>query len=103
MSSPSRQACGPPTGRTVEVTLVSAEGCHHCRRARAALEQVAADRPVHWREVDWASAEGQRLQAAHRPPFPPLLVAGGHALGHGRVSVRRLRRQVDALVDGTAP
>lgn len=82
----------------VELILVTAPGCRLCTHARAVLEQLSAEHPVRWREVALDSDEGRDAATRWRAPFPPLLIARGPAgdelLGHGRLSRRRLARQL---------
>lgn len=83
----------------VELVLVTAPGCRLCTHARTVLEQLSAERPVRWREVALDSEEGREAATRWRAPFPPLLLApsstGDALLGHGRLSRRRLARQLN--------
>lgn len=84
----------------LELVYVTAPRCHHCERGRRVLARLADRYPVTWREVDLASAEGEAAQARWRPPFPPLVLAGEELVAHGRLSERRLARQLEARLDG---
>ena len=82
----------------IDLLLVTAPGCRHCDRARTVLDRLAAELPLRWREVPMGSEEGRRLVTRWRAPFPPLLLvreaAGDTLLGYGRLSQRRLMRQL---------
>lgn len=72
--------------------LVTAEDCHLCDHAKAVLDQLA----VPWREIDADSADGERL-AHSAPPLRPLLFTDQERLvGYGRLSLKRLRKQLPA-------
>ena len=71
--------------------LITAPECHLCGHAREVLDSVGAD----WRELSELSPEGERL-ASSAPPLRPLLFdGGGSLLAYGRLSERRLRRELD--------
>lgn len=82
----------------LDLVLVTAPGCRYCAHARALLDELSAEFALRWREVALDSDEGRDAATRWRPPFPPLLLAdgsGGQApLGHGRLSRRRLARQL---------
>lgn len=82
----------------LDLVLVTAPGCRYCAHARTLLDELSTELPLRWREVALASDEGRDAATRWRPPFPPLLLAdgfGGKApLGHGRLSRRRLVREL---------
>ncbi|MGH3907575.1 MAG: hypothetical protein ACRDTE_25870 [Pseudonocardiaceae bacterium] len=47
--------------KPVEVTLLTQEHCTFCDLAKEVLERVGRDHPLQFREIDLATAEGQRL------------------------------------------
>lgn len=79
------------------LVLLSAPDCHLCRHARDVLDALEADGLLRWRELDADSLEGQRL-AAGAPPLRPLLLdANGAVIAYGRLSQRRLARDLDSV------
>jgi hypothetical protein len=76
------------------LTLLTAPDCHLCAHARDVLDSLAADGLIHWRELDADSDEGSHLAAAVPPLRPVLLAADGHVLAYGRLSRRRLARDL---------
>lgn len=74
--------------------LLTARDCHLCAHGREVLDEIAADGHLRWREVDADSDEGQALAAAAPPLRPVLYDADGHVLAYGRLSARRLRREL---------
>jgi hypothetical protein len=73
-----------------ELVLLTSPDCHLCGHGRKVLGDLGAD----WREVSTDCEEGRRLEAA-APPMRPVLYAGdGRVLAYGRLSGRRLRKQL---------
>lgn len=74
----------------MSMVLLTASDCHLCEHAKGVLAQLGVD----WREVHSESEEGQRL-ASTAPPFRPVLYNGeGARVAYGRLSLRRLRKQL---------
>ena len=74
------------------LVLLSASGCHLCEHGR----EVLAELGVPWREVGSDSPEGIRLAAVAPPMRPVLFTADDRILAYGRLSLRRLRKQLAA-------
>jgi len=74
------------------VTLVTAQDCHLCERARHVLASLSEENRLAVREVRWESDEGARLISTTGVPFPPAVYLNGTLAGYGRVSERALRR-----------
>ncbi len=73
------------------LALLTAADCHLCEHAKAVLDELGLD----WREVQSESAEG-RVLAASAPPLRPVLYdTGGRPLAYGRLSLKRLRKQIE--------
>jgi glutaredoxin len=85
----------------VEVTLLTQEHCTFCDLAKEILDRVGRDHPLRVREVDLASAEGQRLATTVGVLFAPGVLLDGEAFSYGRLSERKLRRALDRR-SGTA-
>ena len=81
--------------------LLTASDCHLCAHGREALAELADRGLLSWRQVDSDSAEGQRLAVAAPPLRPVLFDDAGHVVAYGRLSARRLRRQLGAAGSGT--
>ena len=81
--------------------LLTAPDCHLCAHGREVLSELVACGLLTWREVESDSAEGQRLATAAPPLRPVLFDDAGRVLGYGRLSARRLRRQLRAAGSGT--
>lgn len=73
--------------------LLTAPDCHLCRHARRVLDDLG----LGWREVSTDSPEGARLAAGATPLRPLLLSPGGSVVASGRLSAKRLRRDLAPL------
>lgn len=74
-----------------ELTLISADDCHLCERARAVLDALgveARDVPVDSDEAAALATRGISLA------FLPVLTDGERVIAYGRFSERRLRREL---------
>ena len=76
-----------------ELRLLTSPNCALCDHSKQVLGELAAEGFVAWREVPIDSDEGARL-AACAPPLRPVLFDGERVAGYGRLSKRRLRRQL---------
>ncbi len=77
--------------------LVTAPDCHLCAHGRDVLVRLGAETPLAVREVDAGSEEAQALAARGVPlAFLPVVWDGARVLGYGRLSERRLRRELAA-------
>ncbi|MHB1598948.1 MAG: glutaredoxin family protein [Acidimicrobiales bacterium] len=73
------------------MVLVTSPDCHLCVHARSVLAALGPDT----REVDVESDEAKKLAASGVPlAFLPVLVDGGRLLAYGRLSERRLRKDL---------
>jgi hypothetical protein len=75
------------------LVLLTAPDCHLCEHAKGVLGELG----VEWREVDSRTEEGRRLAAIAPPMRPVLLGIDGRVFAYGRLSLRRLRKQLPAL------
>jgi hypothetical protein len=73
-----------------ELVLLTAPDCHLCEHGRGVLDELGVD----WREVSTGSDEGRRLEATAPPMRPVLYAIDGRAVAYGRLSARRLRKQL---------
>lgn len=78
----------------IELTLVVADRCALCSHAREVLAAIGHDLPLRVAEVNLESDQGQAL--AERVPlvFPPVLLRDGAVMSYGRLSERRLRKEL---------
>jgi glutaredoxin len=79
----------------VKVTLLTAPGCELCEHAKKVLAGVSADYDIEVFVLSDESAEGSALLVQHLVPFPPGLLLDGKLFSYGRLSERRLRRELE--------
>jgi hypothetical protein len=90
----------PARNASIDVVLITSEACHLCEMAKESLTELSVEYPMQIRTVDILDPEGLRLIRDSRAPFPPVLFVNGALHGYGRVSSRRLRRQLDDVMAG---
>lgn len=76
------------------LVLLTAVDCHLCCRARAVLQVLHDQQAIVWREVAGESDEGRELALTAPPLRPVLFDADGRLLAYGRLSEKRLRRDL---------
>jgi glutaredoxin len=74
-----------------QLVLVTTSDCHFCDHAHEVLDELGID-PL---EIDVASAEAGELAQRGMPlAFLPVLTDGERVIGYGRLSARRLRKEL---------
>jgi glutaredoxin len=74
-----------------QLVLVTTSDCHFCDHAHELLDELGID-PL---EIDVASAEAGELAQRGMPlAFLPVLTDGERVIGYGRLSARRLRKEL---------
>ncbi|UTI63990.1 glutaredoxin family protein [Paraconexibacter antarcticus] len=76
----------------IEVLLLTQQHCAYCDDAKALLERLSSDFPLHVQIVDISTPEGQRLAAQGGVMFPPGLFLDQAPFSYGRPSERKLRK-----------
>lgn len=76
--------------------FVTTTGCPLAQHGREVLDRLAEDDVIRWREIAANSAEGRLLAHAGAALLPLLVDDDGRAVAHGRLSERRLRRDLTA-------
>ena len=79
---------------TVQITLLTQSNCGLCDHAKAVLVRLAGEFEVTVDELDLSTPEGQRLAATTGMAFPPAVLIDGQPFAFGRLSERRLRRDL---------
>jgi glutaredoxin len=76
---------------TDDLLLVTSEGCHLCEHARTTLANLGLEA----RELGVDSDEARRLATQGVPlAFLPVLLDGTRVVAYGRLSERRLRKDL---------
>lgn len=77
------------------ITLITAPSCHLCNQAKDVLDRVAADHRVTVETISIATGPGRLLMHKHGVVFPPGVLIDDKPFSYGRLSERRLRRELD--------
>jgi hypothetical protein len=83
-----------------QLTLLAIPDCPLSAHGREVLHALAADRLLAWREVSTDTEHGRHLQIDAPELLPALYDESGVLLAHGRLSEKRLRREL-GTADGT--
>ena len=78
-----------------DVLLLTQPSCDLCDHAKAVLQRLAPQHHLTVREVSFDSDEGRALATRHRLLFAPGVLLDGQPFSYGRLSERRLRRELD--------
>lgn len=77
------------------VIVLSAPDCALCEQAKTVLARVGQDYDLEVEECSIETEAGRRLAHEHRVAFPPGVLLDGEAFSYGRLSERKLRRELD--------
>lgn len=78
----------------IEVLLLTQEQCSFCDHAKAVLGRLGGEYPLSVRTLELASPDGQALADRGGILFPPGVFLDGEPFSYGRVSERKLRREL---------
>ena len=79
------------------VTLLTKPDCGFCDDAKAVLQELRDEYELEIETVDLMSERGHRLAMEANMLFPPGVLIDGRPFSYGRLSKRKLRRELDAL------
>ncbi|MGH2829434.1 MAG: glutaredoxin family protein [Actinomycetota bacterium] len=79
----------------MEIIIVTQPACAFCDQAREILERLSNRYGFTVRTVDLATPEGQDLGERGAMMFPPGILIDGQLFSYGRLSERRLRRELE--------
>lgn len=78
----------------IRVTVLSAPACELCDRAKAVLARLGEVYELDIEEVPMQTERGRQLMLEHRVAFPPGVLLDGKLFSGGRLSERRLCREL---------
>ena len=87
---------------TIEVVLLTQPDCDLCDRAKAVLDDCARDFPLEVSTVELSSPRGQEMGRRGGIMFPPGVFLDDEPFGYGRLSERKLRRELRRRVGVTS-
>ncbi len=79
----------------MQVLLLTQAHCGLCDHAKRVLDRLASQYPLEVTALDLASPEGRALADVGGILFPPGVFLDGEPFCYGRLSERRLRRELD--------
>lgn len=82
------------TAGTVRVTLLTQHACTYCEHAKEVLARVGHDFDIDVEEISLESDEGRSLATRHAVMFAPGVLIDGRPFGYGRLSERKLRKEL---------
>ena len=77
-----------------DVVLLTQSACELCDHAQEILRGLANEFDLAIRELSFDSTEGRALATQYRLLFAPGVLIDGAAFSHGRLSERKLRREL---------
>ena len=88
-----------------KATLLTTAHCSLCEQAKGVLQRLQNEGALELETVDLASPEGQSLAEMSGMAFPPALLLDGQPFSYGRLSERKLRKELtrQAPARGGAP
>ena len=89
-----------PRGR-IEVLLLTEEDCAFCDQAHELVERLSEEYPLSIRAMGLGSSRGRALAAGGGILFAPGILLDGEAFSYGRVSERKLRRELERRLAGS--
>lgn len=85
------------------VTVLSKPDCHYCDEAKAVLARLAPELGFDVEVVDLAGERGRQLALSARMLFPPGILIDGEPFSYGRLSERRLKRELQRRTPPALP
>jgi len=82
------------TGGMTRVTLLTQSDCAYCERAKDVLARVGAEHRLTVEELRLETPEGRELAVRHGVLFAPGILLDGEPFGYGRLSEKKLRREL---------
>lgn len=85
-----------PTTQAVAVTLLTQPDCALCEQAKAVLARVSGEHPLTVTELVLTTPVGRELALRHGVLFAPGVLIDDKPFSYGRLSEKKLRRQLKA-------
>ncbi|MDP9403422.1 MAG: glutaredoxin family protein [Actinomycetota bacterium] len=76
------------------VTLLTTADCALCEAAKEVLARLGEEHAVEVEVLDVATKRGRELAASSGMAFPPGVLVDGRPFSYGRLSERKLRREL---------
>lgn len=79
----------------IQVTLLTQAQCAFCNDAKAILARLGAEYPLSVETIDLETPAGVALAMRGGVLFPPGIFLDGEPFSYGRLSERKLRRELE--------
>lgn len=79
----------------IQVMVLTREQCHWCDEAKAVLKRLAREYDLSVEMLDITTPQGEALALQSGVLFPPGIFLDGATFSYGRLSERKLRRELD--------
>jgi glutaredoxin len=76
------------------ITVITKPDCHCCEEAKHLLRRLAPELGLEVEVIDLTTALGRELAVTSGMVFPPAVLIDGAPFSYGRLSERRLRREL---------
>ena len=76
------------------ITILTQSSCTSCERAKEVLSRLVLEYPLRVREIGLDTEEGRELAVRHGIVFAPGILIDADLFSYGRVSEKKLRRQL---------
>ncbi len=84
---------------SIAITILTSRECKLCEQAKLVLDRVAENYDIRVEPVSVESPLGKELVIEHRVAFTPGIIIQGKTFSYGRLSERKLRRELDRIVE----
>ncbi len=81
--------------KRIDILLLTQENCGFCEQAKNILERLSREYWITITTLPMDSPEGQELATKGGLLFPPGILLDGEPFSYGRLSERKLRRELD--------
>jgi len=79
----------------LDILLLTKDQCNFCAQAKEILERLRGEYGFSLSLLDLSSPEGETLALRHGILFPPGVLVDGEPFSYGRISERKLRREIE--------
>lgn len=81
--------------KIMHILLLTQEQCGFCEQAKEILNRLSAEYSISLSTLELNSSEGQTLAERSGVLFPPGILIDGKPFSYGRLSERKLRREIE--------
>ena len=82
----------------LQVTVLTREDCAFCNQAKEIVTRLVKEYPLTLSELDMDSPAGQEMAERGGVMFPPGIFLDDQPFSYGRLSEKKLRRELDRRV-----